>query len=135
MTEKEIKAIDCVIRHLQAYLEQSGEKRIADFAEPCGGCKRFKECGCDWIRTMEPVIQCGTETMTMAMPSKRVPMLDTKEVYVRFEDAGKNYMVAIQLIEHENERGIGRIKVLQEKENGSSKEISPVEIEVRTNES
>lgn len=71
MTEKEIKAIDCMLRHLQTFFDQSGERRGANFAEPCSLCERREECECDWLGTMQPIIRQSNVGFTAQSPAQR----------------------------------------------------------------
>ncbi len=57
MTKEEIKGLDCMIQHLQTFSDQSSERRMANFAEPCSECERFEECQCDWLGNMDPLFR------------------------------------------------------------------------------
>lgn len=71
MTEQEIKTIDCMVQHLQTFFDQSGERRRADFAEPCALCKHGEECKYDWIKTMHPVLHQSNVKFTVQSPVQR----------------------------------------------------------------
>lgn len=71
MTEQEVKAIDCMLQHLQTFFDQSGERRKANFAEPCSLCERREECKCDWLGTMQPAIRQSNVGFTAQSPAQR----------------------------------------------------------------
>ena len=48
---------DCVVQHINAFLRQSTDKRVADFGEPCADCVHVKECKFSWLTKMQPIIQ------------------------------------------------------------------------------
>lgn len=54
---KEQLAIDCMVQHIKVFLEQSKEKRQADFGEPCERCKYADNCNFDWLSVMKPILE------------------------------------------------------------------------------
>ena len=66
LTKKDITAIDCMARHIRALRTQCINNVKADFAEPCENCPNIDECNLDWVETMRPVLQYGTDVKVMA---------------------------------------------------------------------
>lgn len=66
LTKKDIAAIDCMARHIRALRTQCINNVKADFAEPCENCPNIDECNLDWVETMRPVLQYGTDVKVMA---------------------------------------------------------------------
>ena len=48
-SKEEQQALDCMTRHIRAFLLQSSEGRKADYGEPCENCEKIKECNFDWL--------------------------------------------------------------------------------------
>lgn len=66
LTKKDITAINCMARHIRALRTQCENNAKADFAEPCRNCPYINECNFDWVETMRPVLQYGTDVKVMA---------------------------------------------------------------------
>ena len=54
---KEQVAIDCMVQNIKVFLEQSTEKRQADFGEPCERCRYAGNCNFDWLSVMKPILE------------------------------------------------------------------------------
>lgn len=67
MTEKEIKAIDCIAQHIGTFLNQASNRRAADFAEPCEKCKLDADCNFDWLEIMIPILKYGTNQKAISL--------------------------------------------------------------------
>lgn len=67
MTEKEIKAIDCMAQHIGTFLNQASNRWAADFAEPCEKCKLDADCNFDWLEIMIPILKYGTNQKAISL--------------------------------------------------------------------
>ncbi|MDE6056311.1 MAG: hypothetical protein K2G55_21705 [Lachnospiraceae bacterium] len=52
-----IESVDCLTQHMQAFFNQSGEDREADFGEPCANCAYAESCDFDWYGKMQPLFR------------------------------------------------------------------------------
>lgn len=55
-----VESADCLTRHMQAFLNQSGRKE-ADFGEPCADCTHAESCQFDWYGKMKPLFNQSNE--------------------------------------------------------------------------
>lgn len=67
LEEFSIETIDCVVRHVNALLEQSNHDRMADFGEPCANCEYAETCRFDWFNKMQPLLEKSNVKICIAI--------------------------------------------------------------------
>lgn len=66
-SQEEQQALDCMTRHIRAFLLQSSEGRKADYGEPCENCEKIKECNFDWLSIMDPLLERSKVKINMVI--------------------------------------------------------------------
>ena len=51
------ESLDCLTQHMQAFFNQAGEHREADFSEPCEKCAYAQSCDFSWQEKMQPLFR------------------------------------------------------------------------------
>lgn len=51
------ESLDCLTQHMQAFFNQAGEHREADFGEPCENCIYAESCDFGWEEKMRPLFR------------------------------------------------------------------------------
>ena len=64
-----VESVDCLTQHMQAFLNQSGEKE-ADFGEPCENCAYAESCQFDWYGKMQPLFSQSNVGFSMCHSQK-----------------------------------------------------------------
>lgn len=59
---------DCVVQHINAFLEQSLDNKQADFRASCAKCEYANECNFDWYRKMKPLLQQSRLNVPLYLP-------------------------------------------------------------------
>ena len=78
MVTKEItqEEADCIMNHIQAFKDQCGENRPADWGEPCAKCEHAEKCRFDWLSKMQKVINRSNVGLDLAMKGRSSSLPD-----------------------------------------------------------
>ena len=66
-SKEEQQALDCMTRHIRAFLLQSSAGRKADYGERCENCEKIKECNFDWLSIMDPLLERSKVKINMVI--------------------------------------------------------------------
>ena len=64
------ESIDCAIRHINAFIEQTHYEEIANAGAPCAECRQAETCGYAWRTKLKPLLENSNETIQICFPRR-----------------------------------------------------------------